>query len=279
MIRGRDLRSADIAQEFHVGGGNTGFEFLVLDAQKSLFSVYRQAQVDLDDAGGDLTCVKGAGDIGFFESPGKSLQLAIGTGRASVCPSDERDSIGAIQELLPRGVDHQVVEQVGIAVAFELDEAVGGSLGYRHMLRIYGDKLGWRRGEILYPAVLVGADAKAFVVGQRLAGSGIFIPVVEKPGLIGDDRVVEADENGLHVDRDIGLQRLEDKSLPGKDGIDKTKGRMENGIGGYRIGDGSIPRRNGDGRRMRPKSENRTAGYDQEVFHVLSRVSLEIFSK
>jgi hypothetical protein len=74
------------------------------------------------------------------------------------------------------------------------------------------------------------------VVWQGLVGMAIFI--IKEPLPVGDDGIVKADEDGLDVGGDFGLDPFVEKGGAMEDGVGEMDGSLE----------GSVPRRLGHAR-------------------------------
>lgn len=133
--------------------------------------LYRQTEIDLDDARGDPARGDGAAGVGLFKAPGEARPFAIGTGSGRAGAADKGDGVAAIDDEPVFIVDLQVVEQVNVAIGLEADIARFPHNG--NLLRVDGGELRWRLLQGLQPPVFFRGDAKALIVGEGLAGMGV----------------------------------------------------------------------------------------------------------
>lgn len=124
-------------------------------------------------------------------------------------------------------VDEEEIEETDIPAGVELDEA--GVTGDRYLLGVGRNELRWGVLQGLEALVFCGTDPEALVIGQWL--SGIVGAVVLEPLAIGDDGVVEADDDGLDVGGEIGFDQLVEDGGVMEDGVGEMDGGVEEGDG------------------------------------------------
>ena len=178
--------SVNKACELHISGSDTGLDVPVCNTYERLFGVGRDADVYFDYPGRDLDGIEDRLCVNVFQVPDEALPLSIGAIAAGACGAGEGDGVAAVFEQLMGGVDIEVIEEVFVAVAFEMDEAAVFEDGYR--LGVNGDEAGRNRLEVSYAAIFCSGDAKPWVVWEGLVG--IFVPEFHEPLLISGDGVI-----------------------------------------------------------------------------------------
>ena len=144
---------------------------------------------------------------------------------------------------------------MGIATAMKMNEA--RVFLYGHGLGVDGDENGRGGFHVLNTFVFIRGDAEALAVREGLARAGIFVPILYKPLAISDDGVVKADQDGLHVPGDLGLQGLIGEIGAVEDGIDEGKGGFFVGVG-WRLGHYGLV--------CQPEADQ----YEENMLHILA---------
>lgn len=160
--------------------------------------------------------------------PGEALPLSEAAVFARGRRAGEGDGVAAVFQHPMGGVDIEIVEEMIFAAAFEMDKAAVFEDGYG--LGINGNQR-WRGGlEAKDAPVFVRGDAEVGVVGQGLAGIGV--PVLQEPGSVCGDGVIEFDEDGLHVGGDVGADGFVEEFGATEEGVQEGEG----GAVGWRLG-------------------------------------------
>ena len=168
----------------------------------------------------------------MFQVPDEALPLSIGAITAGAGDAGKGDRVAAVFEQVMGRVDIEIVEEVFVAVAFEMDEAGVFKDGYR--LRINGDEGGWEGLKVSDAAIFCSGDAKPWVVWEGLVG--IFVPEFHEPLLISGNSVIEADEDGLHIGGDVGSNGCVEEFGAVEKGVQQGEGAFDGGVGGQGVG-------------------------------------------
>jgi len=222
----------EIADEFEVGFCFSIDHILVFKAEKDLAAVglrfgRGQAEIDLDDAGGDLAGGEALGGIGFLEAPGVAFPFAIGAESCRDGAADEWDRVGDEEDVIILKVDLKIIQKADVAVGGEPE--VAAFAGDGDFLGVDRDELRRSLLEVLKSFVFLGADTEALVIGERFAGVGRAILL--EPVTVGGEGVVKADEDGLDIGGDIGLDYLIEEGGIVEDAVEEVDGRIGGGDG------------------------------------------------
>src|ERR1700735_4360069 len=103
-----------------------------------------------------------------------------------------------------------------------MDEAARPEDSY--FLRVGGSEPDGSMGKLEYAPVFHVGDTEVRVVGQLLAGSGVFVFVGIEPLPVCCDGRVEPQEDGVHAGGQARFESCEDEGGSCEDGVEKSEG-------------------------------------------------------